>query len=90
VVLGVSPDSSKSHTNFKNKYELPFPLLVDSDHAIAEAYDVWKEKSMYGRKYMGIVRSHFVIDPDGKVLAAEYKVSPNDSVSKSLKTLVGA
>jgi thioredoxin-dependent peroxiredoxin len=90
IVLGVSPDSAKSHTNFKNKFELPFPLLVDSDHKIAEAYDVWQEKSMYGRKYMGILRSHFVIGPDGKVLAAEYKVSPNDSVSKSLKVLAGA
>lgn len=89
IVLGVSPDSSKSHTNFKTKFELPFPLLVDSDHKIAEAYDVWKEKSMYGRKYMGIVRSHFVIDADGKVLDAQYKVSPTDSVSKSLATLKG-
>ena len=86
-MLGVSPDSAKSHTNFKNKFELPFPLLVDSDHKIAEAYDVWQEKSMYGRKYMGILRSHFVIGPDGKVLDAQYKVSPNDSVSRSLKTL---
>jgi peroxiredoxin Q/BCP len=58
VVLGVSPDSAKSHTSFKTKFDLPFPLLVDSDHAIAEKYDVWREKSMYGRKYMGILRSH--------------------------------
>jgi len=90
VVLGVSPDSAKSHTNFKNKFELPFPLLVDTDHAIAEAYGVWQEKSMYGRKYMGIVRSHFVIGPDGRVLDAQYKVSPADSVSKSLKVLAEA
>ena len=90
VVLGVSPDSAKSHTSFKTKFELPFPLLVDADHRIAEAYGVWQEKSMYGRKYMGILRSHFVIGPDGKVLDAQYKVSPADSVSKSIKVLSGA
>src|SRR5688572_10001537 len=87
VVLGVSPDSSKSHTNFKNKYELPFPLLVDSDHKIAEAYDVWQEKSMYGRKYMGVVRSHFVIDEQGKVIEARYNVKPAESSTFSLKAL---
>lgn len=87
IVLGVSPDSAKSHTSFKNKYQLPFPLLVDTDHTIAEAYGVWQEKSMYGRKYMGIVRSHFVIGPDGTILDAQYKVSPSDSVSKSLQAL---
>jgi peroxiredoxin Q/BCP len=90
VVLGVSPDSAKSHTSFKDKYSLPFPLLVDSDHKISEAYGVWQEKSMYGRKYMGIVRSHFVIGPDGKVLDVQYKVSPADSVSKSMQVLAGA
>lgn len=90
VVLGVSPDSAKSHTNFKAKYELPFPLLVDSDHTISEAYGVWQEKSMYGRKYMGILRSHFVIGPDGTVMDAQYKVSPADSVSKSIKVLTEA
>ncbi len=90
IVLGVSPDSAKAHTNFKNKFELPFPLLVDSDKAISEAYGVWVEKSMYGRKYMGVLRSHFVIGPDGKVLDVQYKVSPADSVSKSMKVLAGA
>ena len=90
VVLGVSPDSAKSHTGFKNKYSLPFPLLVDSDHKISEAYGVGQEKSMYGRKYMGIVRSHFVIDESGKVIDVQYKVSPADSVSKSLQVLAAA
>ena len=90
MVLGVSPDSARSHTNFRNKFDLPFPLLVDADHKIADAYGVWTEKSMYGRKYMGILRSHFVIGPDGKVLDAQYKVSPTDSVSKSVKTLASA
>ena len=67
VILGVSPDSVKSHDKFKAKFELPFPLLADEDHSIAEAYGVWQEKSMYGRKYMGIVRSTFIIDEKGKV-----------------------
>ena len=87
VVLGVSPDSAKSHTNFKTKFDLPFPLLVDSDHAIAEKYDVWREKSMYGRKYMGILRSHFVIDEQGKIADAQVKVSPTESVERALAAL---
>jgi peroxiredoxin Q/BCP len=79
VVLGVSPDSAKSHQSFRSKYDLPFPLLLDPDHKIAEAYDVWREKSMYGRKYMGILRSHFVIDEDGRVVDAKYNVKAPDS-----------
>ena len=89
VVLGVSPDSAKSHQGFRSKYELPFPLLVDSDHNISEAYGVWKEKSMYGRKYMGVVRSHFVIDEEGKVIEARYNVKPADSPTLSVKALAG-
>jgi thioredoxin-dependent peroxiredoxin len=87
VVLGVSPDGVKSHQKFKSKYDLPFTLLVDEDHAISEAYGVWQEKSMYGKKYMGIVRSHFVIDEAGKIADAQVKVSPQDSVSKALEAL---
>jgi len=74
VVLGVSPDSLKAHAKFVDKFELPFPLLADEDHKVAERYGVWVEKSMYGRKYMGIERSTFVIGPDGKVKAAYRKV----------------
>jgi peroxiredoxin Q/BCP len=74
VLLGVSPDDEKSHTKFMQKYELPFPLLADTEHAVAEKYGAWGEKSMYGRKYMGIVRSTFLIGPDGKVLKAWPKV----------------
>ncbi len=74
VVLGVSPDSVKSHDKFRAKFELPFRLISDPDHAIAEAYGVWQEKSMYGRKYMGIVRSTFVIDPQGKLAEVFEKV----------------
>jgi thioredoxin-dependent peroxiredoxin len=67
VVLGVSPDSEKSHQGFIKKHSLPFPLLVDADHEVAERYGAWGEKSLYGRKYMGIIRSTFLIGPDGKV-----------------------
>ena len=87
VVLGVSPDSAKSHQKFKTKFDLPFTLLVDEDHAIAEAYGVWAEKSMYGKKYMGIERSHFVIDENGKIADAQVKVKPDDSVAKALAML---
>lgn len=87
VVLGVSPDSAKSHQGFKSKFSLPFSLLVDADHKIAEAYGVWREKSMYGRKYMGILRSHFVIDEDGKLLDVQYNVKPAESAPKALAAL---
>ncbi len=87
VVLGVSPDSAKSHQKFKTKFDLPFTLLVDEDHAIAEAYGVWAEKSMYGKKYMGIERSHFIIDENGKIADAQVKVKPEDSVAKALAML---
>lgn len=66
-ILGVSPDSAKSHVKFIEKYELPFSLLADEDHSVAEAYGAWGEKSMYGKKYMGILRSTFVIDEKGKI-----------------------
>jgi peroxiredoxin Q/BCP len=87
VVLGVSPDAAKSHKKFKTKYNLPFTLIVDEDHAIAEAYGVWAEKSMFGKKYMGIERSHFVIDEEGRVIDAQVKVSPQDSVERALAAL---
>jgi len=87
VVLGVSPDNGRSHQKFKTKYNLPFTLLVDEDHAVADAYGVWGEKSMYGKKYMGIIRSHFVIDEQGKVIDVQYKVSPADSTKKALQAL---
>jgi peroxiredoxin Q/BCP len=74
VILGVSPDSVKSHDNFKRKFELPFPLVSDPEHQIAEAYGVWVEKSMYGRKYMGIERATFVIDEQGKIAEIYRKV----------------
>ena len=87
VVLGVSPDGVASHQKFKEKQQLPFTLVVDEGHMIAEAYGVWGEKSMYGKKYMGVVRSHFVIDEKGKIADAQVKVSPTDSVKLALQTL---
>ena len=87
VVLGVSPDGVESHQKFKTKYDLPFTLLVDGDHAIAEAYGVWGEKSMYGRTYMGIIRSHFIIDEEGKITDVKIKVSPQKSVTSALAAL---
>jgi thioredoxin-dependent peroxiredoxin len=76
VVLGVSPDPVKPIAKFDEKYGLGFPLLSDEDHAVAEAYGVWVEKSMYGRKYMGNERTTFVIDPDGKIREVFRSVKP--------------
>jgi peroxiredoxin Q/BCP len=87
VVLGVSPDGVKSHQKFKTKHNLPFTLLVDEEHRAAEAYGVWGEKSMYGKTYMGITRSHFVIDEEGRLIDVQVKVSPTDSVAKALAVL---
>jgi peroxiredoxin Q/BCP len=67
VIVGVSPDASQAQAKFKNKFELPFTLLADTDHRAAEDYGVWKEKNMYGKKYMGVDRTTFVIDPSGKI-----------------------
>jgi peroxiredoxin Q/BCP len=82
VVLGISPDKPEKQLKFDEKYGLGFELLADEDHAVAEKFGVWGEKSLYGRKFMGIVRSAFVIDAQGKVAAAFYKVSPKDTVPK--------
>lgn len=87
VVLGVSPDSVKSHQKFKTKHNLPFTLLVDDQHSVAEAYGVWVEKSMYGKKYMGVERSHFVIDEAGQVVQAEIKVKPAESAQRAMAAL---
>jgi peroxiredoxin Q/BCP len=89
VVLGISPDKPAKQAKFDAKYELGFPLLADEDHAVAEAFDVWAEKSMYGKKYMGIVRSAFLIDEKGKIEQAWYKVSPKDTAANLLRSLNG-
>ncbi len=87
IVFGISPDSVKSHVAFKRKFELPFPLLADVDHAVCEAYGVWAEKSMYGKKYMGVTRSHVVIAPDGVLVDVQIKVSPEESVMLAFQQL---
>ncbi|MBN1476847.1 thioredoxin-dependent thiol peroxidase [Candidatus Sumerlaeota bacterium] len=89
VVLGVSPDGEASHVKFKSKFDLPFTLLVDEDHEIAEKYGVWGEKSMYGKKSMGIIRSHFVIDESGKIIEAKRNVKPEDSVTSAVAAVSG-
>ena len=76
VILGISPDDVKSHVKFKKKFDLPYPLLADTDKAIALAYDVWREKSMYGRKYMGVERTTFIVDAKGKIAKVFEKVTP--------------
>ena len=88
VLLGVSPDSVKSHARFAEKHALPFPLLADEDHAVAAAYGVWKEKSMYGRTFLGIERTTFLIDAEGKIARIWPKVKVaghGDSVLAALQ-----
>jgi peroxiredoxin Q/BCP len=90
AVIGVSPDSVKSHAKFKAKYELPFTLLADTDKLVVQAYDVWKEKSMYGRKYMGVERTTFLIDAAGRIAQVFEKVKSAghaDEVMAALKAL---
>ena len=88
AVFGISPDTPAKQAKFDEKYGLGFPLLSDTEHVVAEKYGVWAEKSMYGRKYMGIVRSAFVIDAQGKISGAFYKVSPKDTVPKVTAALM--
>jgi thioredoxin-dependent peroxiredoxin len=83
-ILGVSPDSVKSHINFKKKYDLPFSLIADEDHSVAEAFGVWGEKSMYGKTYMGILRTTFVIDEKGKIVNVIDKVNTKAHSSQLL------
>jgi peroxiredoxin Q/BCP len=89
AIIGISPDSVTKQAKFDTKYSLGFPLLADEEHTVAEAYGVWAEKSMYGKKYMGIVRSAFLIDEKGKIEQAWYKVSPADTSANLLASLKG-
>jgi len=82
--VGISPDPPKAQKKFDDKYGLSFPLLSDADHKVAEAYGAWGEKSMYGKKYMGIVRSSFLIDEEGRLIKAWYKVKPADTVPNAM------
>ena len=87
AVVGVSPDLPAQQKKFDNKYGLGFPLLSDADHRIAEAYGVWGEKKMYGKIFMGVVRSAFLVDDSGKIAAAWHKISPKDTVPELMKVL---
>ncbi len=86
-IFGVSVDSARSHEKFITKHHLPFPLLSDVDHKIVQAYGVWVEKSMYGKKYMGAERSTFIIDADGRIAAIHRKVKPEEHVDLLLNAL---
>lgn len=87
AILGISPDLPAKQKKFADAFDLPFPLLSDPEHSVSEAYAVWKEKSMYGRQYMGIERSAFLIGPTGKIEQAWYKVSPKDTPTNVLRAL---
>ena len=87
VVLGVSPDDEASHVRFKEKYSLPFTLLADPGHEVAEEYGVWKERNLYGKKSMGIERSTFVIDADGNVSKVMRRVKPDTHAADVLAAL---
>jgi peroxiredoxin Q/BCP len=87
TAVGISPDPPDEQKKFDDKHSLGFPLLSDPDHKVADAYGTWGEKSMYGKKYEGIIRSSFLIGQDGKILNSWYKVSPKDTVPNALKAL---
>ena len=87
VVLGVSPDSGASHARFAGKYQLPFPLLADTDHAVAEKYGAWGQKSLYGRKFMGITRSTFLVDGAGKIARVWPKVKVDGHADQVLEAV---
>lgn len=87
VVVGVSPDGKESHCRFRDKFELPFYLLSDIDHKVSEAYGAWGEKSMYGKKYMGIIRSTFIINENKVITHVFPKVSPKNHAEEILKAL---
>jgi peroxiredoxin Q/BCP len=89
VILGVSPDGVKSHQKFKTKYELPFTLLADTEQQACLAYDVWKEKSMYGKKYMGVERTTFVIDAEGRIAHVFAKVKPAGHAEAVMEIIAG-
>lgn len=87
AIVGISPDTPAKQAKFDDKYGLGFPLLADVEHEVAEAYGTWGEKSMYGKRYMGIIRSAFLIDEKGRISQAWYKVSPADTAANLLESL---
>lgn len=86
-VIGISPDTPKRQSNFDVKYTLNFPLLCDEEHEVAEAYGIWGEKKLYGKVYMGLIRSSFLIDENGLILDSWYKISPKKTVPEAMKYL---
>lgn len=88
IILGISPDQVKSQNKFASKYGLPMKLLADEDHSVALKYGVWVEKNMYGRKYMGVDRTTFLIAPDGKIEHVYHKVKPDGHAQQILATLI--
>jgi thioredoxin-dependent peroxiredoxin len=90
AAVGISPDAPEDQKAFDEKYGLGFPLLADLGHSVADAYGVWGERSLYGKKYIGLIRSSFLIDEDGQVIEAFYKVKPADTVPKAKKALEAA
>ncbi|MBZ9624164.1 thioredoxin-dependent thiol peroxidase [Clostridium sp. FP2] len=87
VVIGISADNSTSHQKFKDKHTLPFYLLTDADHSVIESYGAWQEKKMFGKTYMGIVRSTFIIDENGTIIKTYQKVKPEEHGEEVLKVL---
>ena len=87
AILGISPDTPAKQATFDEKYSLGYPLLADTDHAVADAYGVWGEKKLYGETYLGVIRSAFLIDAKGKVEQAWYKISPKDTPVELLKAI---
>jgi len=87
AVVGVSPDQPTAQAKFKSKYDLTFPLLADAEHTVAEKYGVWQEKNNYGKKYMGVVRTTFIIGPDGKIAHVFEKVKPEGHAEQVLAAL---
>ena len=90
VIVGVSPDKAAAQSKFKDKFDLPFTLLADVEHKVAEAYGTWVEKSMYGRKYMGIERTTFLIGKDGKIKTIFHKVKPEGHAEQVYEALQAA
>ena len=87
TAVGISPDKPEQQKKFDDKHRLGFPLLSDADHEVAESYGVWGEKSMYGKKFMGIIRSSFLIDEKGKIVKTWYKISPKKTVPELMSAL---
>ncbi len=89
VVLGISPDKPAALAKWKKKRSLPYPLLSDLDHMVAEAYGFWGQKKMFGKTFQGMIRSHVVVEPNGRLGDVQYKVSPKDSVDRAMAFLEG-